>query len=144
MLSKKLTVLAIDDDPDWLDFLEIALGEAYSLVKAVSADEAVDLVGRIQPSLIILDVMMHGHKDGFTAFSELQRDPACKDIPVIMFSEVNKVTKLDFSSDGMEEYLGARPALFLEKPVSAERLVEAVESAIANAQECGRDAKGLN
>jgi response regulator RpfG family c-di-GMP phosphodiesterase len=128
-------ILMIDDDHEWLDFVAVALGEDYELIRSATADDVVPMAKELKPSLIMLDVMMPEHKDGFAAFAELQRDPDCKAIPVIICSEVNVISNLEFDVDGLEEYLGSRPAAFLEKPVPMERLRHEVENAIRMAAE---------
>lgn len=132
--TAKYTILSVDDDPEWTDFIAAVTGDDYLLKSAACADDIVGLAREIKPSVIILDVMMQGHKDGFTAFSELQRDPDCKHIPVIIFSEVNVITNLDFGIAGIEEYVGGRPTAFLEKPANPAKFLEAVRAAIQDSE----------
>ncbi len=134
MNTAKRTILAIDDDPEWLDFIAVVTGDEYLLKSSVSANEVVRLAKEIKPAVITLDVMMKDHKDGFTAFSELQKDPDCKHIPVIIFSEVNAISELGFDLTALEDYIGARPAAFLEKPVTAEKFLEAIRTAVEDAE----------
>ena len=123
------TVLAVDDDPEWLAFVCAALGKMHPVLCASSGDDAILNAERTSPALIILDVMMPG-KDGFATFCELKANPKTRSIPVIIFSQINKLTKLEFESMDMSEYLGAEPAAFLEKPITPHRLCEEVELAI--------------
>ncbi len=124
------TILAIDDDTEWLEFTVLALGDDYDVKTANCADDVVDLVGDLRPDLVILDVMMTEHKDGFTALAELKNDPKCCDVPVIIFSEVNVVTNMNFGMNELQTFLGVKPTVFLEKPVSAERLKKEVDKAL--------------
>ena len=126
-------ILAIDDDAEWLEFTALALGDLYDVKTATCADDIVRIAKELKPSVIILDVMMTEHKDGFTAFSELKRDQECSRIPVIIVSEVNVVTKMNFGLDDLQGYLGARPNAFLEKPVSLDRLRKEVAKVIKDA-----------
>jgi CheY-like chemotaxis protein len=125
------TVLVVDDDPEWLDFLSKAIGSHYPVLCATNGEDAVRRAQCACPDVIILDVMMAGGRDGFSTYAELQRDPRTRDIPVLMLSEVNRKTGLDFDAENMNRYLGKAPAAFLEKPISAERLLGEVEKVLA-------------
>lgn len=123
-------VLVIDDDPEWLSFACNVLVGDYAVLCSSSAEQGLALAGRIEPVAIILDVMMPDGRDGFSTFCELRKEAKTHDVPVIMLSQVNEATGLDFSGDVMGKYLGAVPAAFLEKPVAPEALLSAVMDAI--------------
>ncbi len=133
------TVLVVDDDPEWLDFLARAVGSHYPVLCATNGEDAVRRAQRARPDIIILDVMMYGGKDGFSTYTELQSDPRTRDIPVIMFTEVNRKTGMAFGGKEMNRYLGKAPAAFLEKPISAERLLGEVEKVLAG----GKGLRGI-
>ena len=120
------TILVVDDDPEWLDFLSRAVGAEYPVLSATNGEDAVRRAQNACPDAIILDVMMPGGRDGFSTYAELQRDPRTHDIPVLMLSEVNRKTGLDFGAENMNRYLGKAPAVFLEKPISADRFLDEV------------------
>jgi CheY-like chemotaxis protein len=126
------TVLVVDDDPEWLDFLSRTIGSQYPVLSATNGEDAVRRAQRACPDVIILDVMLYGGKDGFSTYAELQRDPRTQDIPVIMFTEVNRQMSLTFGAEDTDRYLGKAPAAFLEKPISAERLLEKVRDVLRN------------
>jgi len=120
------TIMVVDDDPEWLNFLTRAIGAEYAVLSASNGEDAVRSAQRACPDAIILDVMMPGGRDGFSTYAKLRNDPKTQDIPVLMLSEVNRKTDLDFGTEEMRQYLGKAPAAFLEKPISAERLLEEV------------------
>lgn len=117
------TVLVVDDDPDDLAMTCRVLGMRYPVLSARSGEDALRIVQNIRPSIVVLDVMMAGGKDGFSVYHELQIDPATRDIPVLFLTNLNDVTGLPFSPLEVGAYLGREPAGFLEKPVSAEDLL---------------------
>jgi CheY-like chemotaxis protein len=83
-------ILAIDDNVNDLEILRENLGEAgYEVVGATSGEEGVARAKDIRPHVITLDVMMPT-KDGWQVLYELKRDPATRDIPVIMLTIVDK------------------------------------------------------
>ena len=124
------TVLVVDDDPEWLTFLSRTIGSQYPVLSAANGEDAVRSARSACPDVIILDVVMPGGRDGFTVFKELQNDPRTQDIPVIMLSEVNRKTDLDFGAENMNRYLDKAPAAFLEKPISAVRLLDTVRDVL--------------
>lgn len=126
------TVLVVDDDPEWLEFLSKAIGSEYPVLCAASGEDAIRRAQSVTPDVIVLDVMMPGGKDGFTTYSELQRDPRTRDIPVLMLTEVNRKTKLAFGAEDMKQYLGKAPAAFLEKPISVDRLLGEIRKALGH------------
>ncbi len=124
-------ILVVDDEPDAVEFVKVALEEAgYEVAGASNADEGLAAARANPPDLIILDVQMPG-KDGFTAFTEIQADPQLKAIPVVMLTGVGERLGLSFSSEDMGEYLGEEPAAYVEKPVDPEALQETVRSLLA-------------
>ena len=122
----------VDDDPECLASAVNALQDDYHVLQAADGDEALHILEKSKPAAIILDVMMPGNKDGFATFCDLKQDARTSHIPILMLTQVNELTKLEFSEKEMERYLGDSPAAFLEKPISAERLCAAVEKALAD------------
>ena len=57
--TKGHTILIVDDEPDNLEFLSYNVRkEGYKVFTATNGIEALRLVQQINPSLILLDVMM--------------------------------------------------------------------------------------
>src|SRR4051812_20054503 len=87
--NAKARILIVDDEPRNRALLEVMLApEGFVLESSGSGEEALKIVARQPPDLILLDVMMAG-LDGFQVTARLKGDPATKDIAVIM------VTALD-------------------------------------------------
>jgi len=120
------TVLVVDDDPETLEFTIHALGAGYLVLSATNGEDAVRIAQRENPDVILLDVMMPGGKDGFSTFAELQKDPRTRNIPVLMQTDVNRKTGLGFDAEIMGKHLGKAPAAFLQKPVTAKKLLEEI------------------
>lgn len=78
--------LIVDDDGNTCDILSRALDKLGVQTK-VAGDglEALDLIGREPPDLILLDVMMP-RLDGLSMLVRLRRDPETSHIPVIIIS----------------------------------------------------------
>ena len=138
-----LIVLVVDDDPEELASTCRALGSRYPVLAATSGEGALRTARSAPPSVIFLDVMMPGGKDGFAVFHELQSDPVTRDIPVIFLTNVNHATGLPFGSKELGKYLGTEPAGFLEKPASANQLLFSVANLIDRGECGGRGAFGV-
>lgn len=125
MAKKK--ILVIDDDPDIIEFTKVVLeASSYDISSAATKKEGIEKIDKELPDLIILDVMMDKMSDGFDLSRELKSDEKCKHIPIIVITAVGDMTGFRFSHDGGDrEWLPVEA--YLEKPISAEKLVSKVE-----------------
>ena len=115
-------VLVVDDDPGVGQLITRYLTSAgYRAVQAFNGEQAVEAAARLSPIAITLDVMMPG-KGGLDVLIELKSAPETKDIPVVMVTV----------TDDREIALALGAVDFLVKPVDSERLIEAMDSAIAS------------
>src|SRR5581483_2801952 len=110
-------VLVVDDDEVIRGFLREALeDDGYDVEVAGDGREALAVVDRWRPDLILLDLMMP-EMDGWTFRAELRRHPDLAEIPVIVLSAVRD--------------LGARAAALeaaalVAKPFDLDRLLETI------------------
>ncbi len=116
------TVLAIDDDPDVLEFIKSVLAPYYRVVTGFSGKECLDLVGSLQPDVIILDVIMVHLGDGLDCLRALKENAGLKRIPVIMLTSVSEVydyrTQIEASFYPHDRWL--------DKPVKADVLLKTI------------------
>lgn len=115
-----LRILAIDDEKDAVDLLELILTrENYLVDKAYTANDATKILeSGLIPDLILLDVKMPG-TDGFTFCQELKKHRKYKDIPVIILSA------LTFPDDVRRGYESGAIDYIL-KPWSNQNLVKRI------------------
>lgn len=132
------SVLAVDEDPVWVDFLCRVVGSEYPVTYATSGEDAVRRAAAVRPGVIIMGCKADGRMDGYSLFSELQRHPACCHIPVIMLAEELRGEGGSNPAFSLYPSSAVKPAAFLEKPVDPEDLLCAVRSAI------GARARGLS
>ena len=89
----------------------------FSVETAIDGIDALEKMRRLRPQLVLLDLIMP-NKNGFQVLEEAKADPAIKDIPVVVFSNLNqeedharakKMGALDFlvkSDLGINEVVG--------------------------------------
>jgi two-component system, OmpR family, alkaline phosphatase synthesis response regulator PhoP len=117
------TILICDDEPSLRELMRVSLGEQYSFAEAADAAEAIELVDRVHPDLVLVDVMMPGGS-GLSVIERLRSDPALSRTPAVVISA--------FASDG--DRLAAHDAGatgFLRKPFDPEELSALVEQLLA-------------
>jgi adenylate cyclase len=79
-------ILVVDDTPANIQILAGMLKEkGYQVSVATNGKQALDVVGRVRPDLILLDVMMP-EMDGFEACRRLKADEQTRQIPIIFLT----------------------------------------------------------
>jgi serine phosphatase RsbU (regulator of sigma subunit) len=79
-------ILIVDDAPAVLQSVaEILKGRGYQLSAAAGGAQALELLGRLRPDLILLDVMMPG-MDGVETCRRIKETPGGREIPVIFLT----------------------------------------------------------
>ena len=79
-------ILAVDDEPDILEFLQIILQEeGYEVLTSPKSDYLEQLPNGELPDLILLDVLLSG-KDGREIVKYLKSQEETRHIPILMFS----------------------------------------------------------
>ena len=80
----KFNVLVVDDDPDKLGLLEVALSMAgYEVRTARDGEEALEAVDSFQPDLVVSDIMMP-RMNGYELARRIRDNPQTKFIPIIL------------------------------------------------------------
>ena len=122
-------ILVVDDEPQIRRVLRSTLSfRGYTISEAASGEEALEMVRKLKPDLILLDVNLPG-MSGIETCREIRRST---DAPIIVLTvrnaERDKVVALDAGADdyvtkpfGIEELL-ARVRASLRRHPSAEAL----------------------
>ncbi|HEX6268895.1 MAG TPA: response regulator [Anaerolineales bacterium] len=115
------TVLIVDDDPSARETLIAMLeSENYRLETAKDGFQALQMIGRLQPDLILLDVMMPG-MDGFEVCRRIRSMPRVAEVPILI------LTALD-DRGSLLQGIGSGADDFLTKPVDRQELVARVRT----------------
>lgn len=79
-------ILAIDDEPDVLEFLKLVLSRSgYDVLTAPNGTEGLIRAHVERPDLILLDIMME-EMDGWETLRLLKLDEVSREIPVVVVS----------------------------------------------------------
>ncbi|WP_343612271.1 sigma-54 dependent transcriptional regulator [Novosphingobium sp.] len=117
-----LDILIVDDEKDIRDLVAGVLSdEGYDCRTAGDSRAALEAVDKRRPSLVLLDVWLHGSPmDGLEVLDAIKaREP---DLPVIIFSGHGNI-------DTAVAAIGRGAMDFIEKPFETERLLHLVERA---------------
>jgi len=130
-MMERQKILVIDDDPDAVEVMRIALeANGYDVSSASNGTEGLRAVKAIRPELIILDVMMDTTTEGFQVSYQLRsHDPNSEyrefsTIPIIMLTGISQKMQMKFSTQRDGDYLAVDE--FLEKPVRIDPLLETI------------------
>ncbi len=123
----KKRILIVDDEVSILKFLRSNLEDrGYTAISATNGEEALHIIERELPDLIILDVMMP-KMDGFEVCRQLRE---WSQIPIIMLSargdEKDKVKCLDLGADD-----------YIVKPFGANELMARVSAVLRRTRTTG-------
>jgi PAS domain S-box-containing protein len=116
--APRKTVLVVDDEPDIVRLIQLQLEkDGYTVLTALSGDEALQIAKKHRPDLITLDILMEGIS-GFEVIRQLEDDPVTADIPVIIISII--CDEYQCYSLGGAAYIG--------KPIDRQKLSQAVKA----------------
>jgi diguanylate cyclase (GGDEF)-like protein len=86
-LIRKKTVLAVDDNPQILYYLDTILSKMdLGVMQAKDGKECLDLIAKKMPDLLILDLLMP-KMNGYEVYSRLKGQPETMHIPIILLTE---------------------------------------------------------
>ena len=112
-------ILIADDEPNIVVSLEYLMKRAgYLVLVARDGQEAIDMIRRERPALVLLDVMMP-KKSGHEVCAELRADEALRGTLVLMLSAKGRDTDVD-------KGLGVGADAYMTKPFSTKELAAKV------------------
>jgi DNA-binding response OmpR family regulator len=120
-MSKK--ILIVDDEPRYVRLMEAnLLTDNYQVVKAYNGEQALELVAKENPDLVLLDIMMP-ILDGFIVCERIRKFST---VPIIVVTvigeEQDRVRGLDIGADD-----------YIVKPFSATELLARVRAVLRRA-----------
>lgn len=127
-VRKSTSLLLVEDDITMRAYLEQRLSEKYNVYTASDGMEGVVKAEKINPQLVITDLMMP-HANGFEVCSRLRQNFKTSHIPIIMISGVgdenqNKVKALESGA-----------TVFIDKPFEVDYLLQQIDTILKNREE---------
>lgn len=121
MKKKDIKILLVDDEPDVLEIVGYNLkNEGYQIFTANNGSEAIDKAKKINPHLILLDVMMP-KTDGIEACEKIRKVDKLQDVIIAFFTARGEdYSQLAGFDAGADDYI--------TKPVKPKILVSKVNS----------------
>jgi signal transduction histidine kinase/ligand-binding sensor domain-containing protein/DNA-binding response OmpR family regulator len=99
------TLLVVDDNEEFLDFMVSVLKESYNVLTATNGKEAWDTMVEQVPDMVISDVMMP-EMDGFELCRVMQGDIRTSHIPIILLTaRLGDDSKLEGLEAGANDYI---------------------------------------
>ena len=122
--SKKRKVLLVDDSvTSQLLVQNIFLDENIEVLVASDAKEAMKVLAKIKPDLILLDIMMP-EVDGYQMLEMIEKKSDISDIPVMMISAKTGASHVKKAIDG-----GAVD--YIKKPIDVDDLLTRVKKVLS-------------
>jgi two-component system, OmpR family, phosphate regulon response regulator PhoB len=131
--SKKGTVLVVEDDPDFSEFLcETLRDDGYEIEAVLDGAEVFEKARELQPAAITLDILMPG-QTGIALYRQLRKDDETKSIPVIIISGVGTEGKKLKISRFFEGRTIPDPEGVMQKPIEPEALIQTINAVLGHA-----------
>lgn len=128
-MSEKPKILIVEDDIDLVESTKKILEmKGYEITVAFDPEVAGEILKKLRPDLIILDVMFGPKEEslGFDFAYKTKHNRLYADIPIIMLSAINAKDKyFNFSPETDGEFLPVD--CFLDKPLDPDELYSKIE-----------------
>jgi len=118
LIKQRITILIVDDEKSIVDFIKMGLeAEGYTVYSAFDGNEAIELAQKINPHVIILDIMLPG-MDGYEVCSRIKKSIKTSIIMLTARDDVDdKVKGLDIGADD-----------YMSKPFSFKELLARINA----------------
>ncbi|MEY3763554.1 MAG: hypothetical protein RLZ42_214 [Armatimonadota bacterium] len=117
-------ILVTDDEPNIVRLIQVNLErQGFQVETANNGAQALEKIRANRPDLLVSDVMMP-EMDGFELLSNIRRDPALENLPVIMLTaKAQDRDVLEGYTRGADMYL-TKPSNPIELVTFAKRLLQ--------------------
>ena len=123
MSADRFRVVAVDDDKDVLELIEMTLGSEYEVVTVRDAAEACEILDISEPDAVIVDIMMP-RVTGYRIVEHMKQSPRLQNRVVIFLSAKDTPRDIKYGYK-----VGAN--LYLTKPFQPERLSRALKTLLS-------------
>jgi len=119
MTQDRFRVLAIDDDRDILDLINITLTPAFEVLTLSDSVDAVEIIDIFEPDIVLVDIMMP-RVTGYQIIELLRQSPKHQHAVVVVLSAKDSSRDIKYGYK-----LGAN--LYLTKPFQPDRLLKNIQ-----------------
>lgn len=118
-------VVYVEDEQEMIELVRLILSrKGCEVIGANGGREGLEIIGREQPDLVLLDLMMPD-MDGWDVYQQMKADEGMRSIPVIVVTA---------KAQSIDKVLGLHIAKvddYISKPFSPQELMESVERVLA-------------
>jgi len=123
--KKKRVVVCIEDEREMIDLVKLILEQqGFEVFGAVGGEEGLEQIGKVNPDLVLLDLMMPG-MDGWEVYQKMKATEAMRFIPVIIVTA---------KAQSIDKVLGLHIAKvddYVTKPFGPRELVDSVQKVLS-------------
>jgi len=121
-------ILIVDDEPGVVVALQFLLEQqGYNVLVAKRGEDALDLIYKYKPDLVILDIMLPGI-DGYEVCEIVRLNPDYRDIKILFLTARSNEVEI-------AKGLALRADAYITKPFSNDKLVAAVNEVLESTYE---------
>lgn len=123
--KKEKKIVIIDDNASFVDVLKRFLNiKTFTVFVAYDGSEGIDVVSKVMPHVILLDIMMPG-LSGYEVCERIKKNDKVKHIPIIFLTVRSRPEDIE---KGYK--LGA--AHYITKPFNYPELIEIIKKVVVN------------
>jgi DNA-binding response OmpR family regulator len=128
MMTQTITILAVDDEPDLLENINLTLeGENYHVLTASNGAQALQVLQSHPVNLILADIAMPD-MNGYQLYERVRQNSSWVSIPFIFLTARTMDSDIRYGKElGVDDYL--------TKPIRAADLLAAVRGKLRRAQQ---------
>jgi CheY-like chemotaxis protein len=131
-MGAKIKILIVDDDWDFIEISRISLeAQGYEVLEAATAKDGWKILGKKNPDLIIMDLMMENLDSGMALSEKIKKHAQFSSIPILMLTSITRETGMDFSPRNAEDLRDLHVDDFSTKPIKSKLLLEKVAKLLA-------------
>jgi DNA-binding response OmpR family regulator len=120
-------VVCIEDEPAMIDLVKLILkNRGYDVMGALGGKEGLELIAKIKPDLVLLDLMMPD-MNGWDVYQQMKADSYMSTIPVIVVTA---------KAQNIDKVLGlhiAKVQDYITKPFSPAELLKSIDRVLGEA-----------
>ena len=137
-MNERKKLMIIDDDPDFVAGIRAILdGAGYETDVAYNPKDGFDALKAKAHDLLLLDIMMGRGAEGVMMARKLRKDPAPKDLPILIITGIREQIAFMFPGQAVHPNFVALNEL-IEKPVEPDLLLERVRALLQAAEARGQ------